>query len=76
MVEVIWTVITTKININLIMAILLHDAIHRFRQVRGVGMETVEEKLAKQVAGIYHEIWLRCSWTQRKLKNTWIEEGA
>ena len=47
--------ITTTINNRLSMAISIHDALHRFGQVRGTGMATLEDKLAQQLAGIYQD---------------------
>ena len=55
LVEVIWKMINTIINSRLRTAILFHVSLHGFSQGRGVGMATVEDKLAQQLAGICHK---------------------
>ena len=55
LVEVIWKIITTIINSRLRTAISLHDALHGFRKVSGLGTATVETKLAQQLSVICHE---------------------
>ena len=42
-------------NSRLQITIILHDALHGFRKGRGKGMESIEEKMEQQIAGIVHE---------------------
>ena len=55
MVETIWEVYTSIVNIRLQSFIVLHDALHGFRQGRGTGTAIMEAKLEQQLAGIVHE---------------------
>ena len=55
LVAVIWKIYASTINIRICSSITLHDAIYRFRQGRGTGTETLEAKLAHQLAGIFHD---------------------
>ena len=53
-VEVIWKVCALIVNNILRSAITLHSSLHGFRQGRGAATTTMEEKLAKKLAGIVH----------------------
>ena len=55
LVETIWKVCTSIINSWLRSSIVLHDALHGFRQVSGTGTAIMESKLEQQLAGIFHE---------------------
>ena len=55
LVGVIWKIITTIINNHFCIAIYLHDALHGFRQGRGAGTATLEEKLAQHLVKIFHK---------------------
>ena len=52
LVEVIWKMISTIINIRLRMFILIHDSLHGSRQGRRADMVTVEDKLSQHPFGI------------------------
>ena len=51
--------ITTRINNCLRRSISFHNALHRFRQGRGTGMVTLEDKLAQQLVDICHEALIK-----------------
>ena len=53
--EVIWKVCVSIVNSRLRQTITLHDVLHGFRKGRGKGMESIEEKMEQQIAGIVHE---------------------
>ena len=44
----------------------MHDALHGFRQGRGVGTATLEENLAQQIAGLCHDTLLQVFMDVRK----------
>ena len=43
------------VNIRLQSSIVLYDALHDFRQGRGIGAAIMETKLEQKLAGIVHE---------------------
>ena len=43
------------VNFSLKRSIVLHDALHGFKEVRGAGTATLEAKMAQQLSGIAHE---------------------
>ena len=55
LVEVIWKMIINIINAHLRASISIHDALHGFRQVRGIITATLEDKLVQKFVGICHE---------------------
>ena len=55
LVEFMWKVCMPIMNNRLRAAITLHDALHGFRQRRGVLTATMEAKLAHQLVGMVHE---------------------
>ena len=54
MVEVLWKLCLVVVNFHLKSSIVLHDALHGFREGRGIGTATLDSKLAQQLAGIEH----------------------
>ena len=54
LVEVIWKVLELIKNNRLWLSIILHDALHGFRQGRGAGTATMEENMSQQLAVIVH----------------------
>ena len=55
LVEVIWKVCTLIIKDVLRNTIILHDALHGFRQGTGTGTATMEEILEQKLVVIFHE---------------------
>ena len=55
LVETIWKVCTSIVNIRLQSSIVLHDILHGFRHGRGTGTAIIEDKLDQQLAGIVHK---------------------
>ena len=54
-VEVARKVCAAVVNCRLKQGDILHDALHRFRERRGTGTDTLETKMDQQLAGIAHE---------------------
>ena len=55
LVEVVWKVYATVLNFSLNRSVILYDVLHGFRLGRGIGTETLEAKLAQDLAGLAHE---------------------
>ena len=55
LVETIWKVCTSIVNIWLRSSIVFHDALRGFRQGRGTETAIMEAKLEQQLAGIVHD---------------------
>ena len=55
LVEVIWKVCLLIMNNRIQQNINLHDALHGFRQGRGMGTATMEAKLTQKLVRIVHE---------------------
>ena len=55
LVETIWKVCTSILNIRLQSSIVLHDVLHGFGQGRGTVTAIIEAKLEQELAGIVHE---------------------
>ena len=53
--EVVWKVYVTVLNFSLNQSVILYDVLHGFRLGRGIGTETLEAKLAQDLAGLAHE---------------------
>ena len=66
LVEVVWKVCVAVVNFSLKRSVILHNALHDFREGRGTGTATLEEKLEHQLAGIAHEPLLQVSLDVRK----------
>ena len=54
MVETIWEVYTSIVNIRLQSFIVLHDALHGFRQGRGTGTAIMEAKVERAIVPDIH----------------------
>ena len=54
-VEVARKVCAAVVNCRLKQGDILHDALHRFRERRGTGTDTLETKMDQQLAGIAHK---------------------
>ena len=63
LVDTIWKVCTSIINIRLQSFIVLHDVLHGFIQGMGAGTAIIEAKTEQQLAGIVHELFYRSSLT-------------
>ena len=50
----------------------LHDTMHGFRAGQGTGTETLEEKLAQQLARIDHEPLFKVFWMYKNCTALWI----
>ena len=55
LVEVLWKVFSVVVNCWLKISVVLHDALHGFREGRGAGTATLEANMAQYLAGIVHE---------------------
>ena len=53
-VEVVWKVCTTVVNFRLKRSVTLHIELHGFREGRGAGTSTLEEKLVQKLEGLVH----------------------
>ena len=53
--EVACKVCAAVANFSLNCGVVLHEALHGFREGRGMGAATFEAKLSQQLAGIVHE---------------------
>ena len=52
MVEVLWKAVTNLLEKRLTADITLHDILHRFWAVRGMGTDTTEAKLLQQLTSM------------------------
>ena len=57
--EFIWNFYAPIVNNRLQSTIILHNALHGFRWVKGTGMEIMEKNMEQQLAGIFHEPLLK-----------------
>ena len=55
LVEVLWKVCTEVIICLFKRSVELHNVLHGFREGRGTGTDTLEDKLAKHLDGLAHE---------------------
>ena len=55
LVEVLWEVCSVVINCRLKRSVVLHNALHGFREGRGTGTEMLEAKLAHHLDGLAHK---------------------
>ena len=53
--ELVWKVCAAVLNYRLKRSVILHDALHGFREGRGMGTATLEANLAQQLAGLAHK---------------------
>ena len=61
LVETIWKVCMSIVNIRLRSSIVLHDVLHGFRQGGRTGTAIMEAKLEQKLAGVFHKPFLRSS---------------
>ena len=54
--ETIWKVCTSIVNIRLRSSIVLHDVLHDFIKRKGTGTAIIEAKLEQQPWGIVHDL--------------------
>ena len=66
LVDIVWKVYAPVVHYQLKRSVTLHGTIHGSRAGRGTGTETLEEKLAHQLAGIAHESLFQISLGVRK----------
>ena len=55
LVKLVWKVCATLVNCCLRRSVMLHNALHGFREGRGTGTATLEAKFLQQLEGLEHE---------------------
>ena len=66
LVEVLWKVCPVVVNFRLKRSVVLHGALHGFREGRGTGTATPEANIAQQLAGLAHKPLLQVFLDVRK----------
>ena len=74
-VEVLWKVCSVVVNCQLKRSVVLHDALHGFREGIGTGTETLDAKLAQHLARLAHKPLFRVFLYVRKVYDSFDREG-